>query len=212
MVGRLRAGRAVWARYSCRSCMIAIVPESASVVFVATQAPRQRWLARGLVPLVTLAGAAIVWAAWGLAPWYVYAFGVAVAAFGAWLQVLVEMSGRETLTVGADGSIRIHSPGLLAHDLRLDRREVGSVTYAEPAVNQPHGETLLSLLGRGGYLRIELRDPRVLPGVRWTNYVWCLRAESDPNYIAPPLPRRKVAVLDFRTSPGAAAAVQLFAT
>ena len=139
--------------------MMAIVPEPASVVVRGADAPRELWLARILVPLITLAGSAIVWAAWGLAPWYVYALGVAVAAFGVWLQVLVEMSGREMLTVGGDGSIWIHSPGLLARDVRVDRQDVVSVTYVEPALNQPPGETLLSLLGRGGYLRIELRDP-----------------------------------------------------
>ncbi len=192
--------------------MMAIVPEPASVVVRGADAPRQLWLARILVPLITLIGAAIVWAAWGLAPWYVYALGVAVAAFGVWLQVLVEMSRRETLTVDGDGSIWIHSPGLLARDVRVGRQDVVSVTYAEPALNQPPGETLLSLLGRGGYLRIELRDPRVLPGARWTNYLWCLRAESDPNYIAPPLPRTETAVLDFRTAPATVdAALGLFA-
>ena len=104
-------------------------------------------------------------------------------------------------------------PGLLARDVDIDHQDVASVTYAEPALNQPPGETLFSLLGRGGYLRIELRDPRVLPGVRWTNYVWCLRAESDPNYIAPPLPRTETAVLAFHTSPATADAVlRLFAT
>jgi hypothetical protein len=174
--------------------------------------PRELWLARILVPLNTLAGSAIVWAAWGLAPWYVYALGVAVAAFGVWLQVLVKMSGRETLTVGGDGSIQIHSPGLLARDVRIDRGDIASVTYAEPALNQPPGETLLSLVGHGGYLRVELREPRVLPGARWTNYLWCLRAESDPNYIAPPLPRTETAVLDFRTSHATVdAALELFA-
>lgn len=196
-----------WARYPCQSCMMAIVPEPASVVVRVADAPNQRWLARILLPLITLTGAAIVWAAWGLAPWYVYALGAAVAASGVWLQVLVEMSGRETLTVGGGGSIRIHSPGLLARDVRLDPQDVISVTYAQPALNQPPGEALLSLLGRGGYLRIELRDPRVLPGARWTNYLWCLRAESDPNYIAPPLPRTETAVLDFRASPATVDAV-----
>jgi hypothetical protein len=190
-----------------------VVPESASVVVRGNNAPGQRWLARILVPLITLAGAALVWASWGLAPWYVYALGVAVAAFGVWLQILIELSGRESLTVGGDGSIRIHSPGLLARDVRIDHQDVASVTYAEPALNQPSGETLFSLLGHGCYLRIELRDPRILPGVRWTNYVWCLRAESDPNYIAPPLPWTETAVLDFHTSPATAEAVlQLFAT
>ena len=193
--------------------MMAIVPESASVVVRVAHASGQRRLARILIPLITLAGGAIVRAAWGLAPWYVYALGVAIAAFGVWLQVLVEMSARQALTVAGDGSIRIHSPALLARDVRVDREDVVSVTYAEAALNQPPGETLFSLLGRGGYLRIELRDPRVLPGARWTNYVWCLRAESDPKYIAPPLPRTETAVLDFHTSPAAAdSALQLFAT
>ena len=173
----------------------------------------QRWLARLLSPLITVAGAAILWTAWGLAPWYVHALGVAITVFGVWLQVLVEMSGRHTLTVGVDGSIRIHSPGLLARDVCVDRQDVVSVTYAEPALNQPPGETLFSVLGSGGYLRIELREPRVLPGAWWTNYLWCVRAESDPSYIAPPLPRTETAIVDFHTSKASAGpALQLFAT
>lgn len=160
---------------------MAFVPESAGVAVTAVHAPRQRWVARLLMPLITLAGASIVWAAWGVAPWYVNAFGVAVAALGVWLQLLVEMSRRERLTITAVGSIQIHSPGLLTTDVRVDRQNVVSVTYQAPALNQPHGETLFSLIGRGGYVRVELREPRVLPGARWTNYLWCLRAESDPN-------------------------------
>ena len=205
--------RAVWARHPGRSCMMATVPESANVVVRAVHTSGQRRLAGILFALITLSGGAVVWAAWGLAPWYVYALGFAVAAFGVWLQVLVEMSARQALTVAGDGSIQIHNPALLARDVRVNREDVLSVTYAEAALNQPPGETLFSLLGRGGYLRIELRDPRELPGARWTNYVWCLRAESDPNYIAPPLPRTETAVLVFHTSRAAADfALQLFAT
>lgn len=192
---------------------MAIVSGSASVVVRADPARVQRWLARLLSPLVTLVGAATHWAAGGSAPWYLYALGVAVVLFGLWLQALVEVSGRQTLTVGADGSIRIHSPGLLARDVRVDPQDVISVTYAQPALDQPPGGTLFSVLGSGGYLRIELRDPRVLPGARWTNYLWGLRAESDPSYIAPPLPHTETAVVAFHTSKAsAAAALQLFAT
>lgn len=193
--------------------MMAIVSETGSVVVRADHARVQRLLARLLCPLITLAGAAILWAAWGLAPWYVYVIGVAMTVLGVWLQALVEMSGRQTLTVRADRSIQIHSPGLLARDVCVDRQDVASVTYAEPDLNQPLGETLFSLLGSGGYLRIELRHPRVLPGARWANYLWCLRAESDPSYISPPLPHTETAVVDFHTTKAsAAAAVQLFAT
>ncbi|WP_140741461.1 hypothetical protein [Pedococcus bigeumensis] len=188
------------------------MPDSASVVIHAAPARVQRWLARLLSPLITLTGAAIIWAAWGLAPWYVYALGVAVMVFGVWLQALVEMSGGQALIVGVDRSIQIHSPGLLAHDGRVDRQDIVSVTYAEAALNPPLGERLFSVLGSGGYLRIELREPRVLPGAWWTNYLWCLRAESDPSHIAPPLPHTKTAVVDFHSSKGsAAAALQLFA-
>ena len=193
--------------------MMAIVSESASMVIRADPARTQRWLARLLSPLITLAGAVIIWAAWGLAPWYVYALAGAVTVFGVWLQALVEMSGGQALTVGVDGSIRIHSPALLARDVCVDRQDIVAVTYAEPALNQPLGETLFSVLGSGGYLRIELREPRVLPGARWTNYLWCLRAESDPSYIRPPLPRTETAVVDFHTSKAsAAAALQLLGT
>ena len=69
-------------------------------------------------------------------------------------------------------------------------------------------EALLSLLGRGGYLRIELRHPRAIPAARWTNYVWCLRAESDPGYISPPLLRTKVDILVFPMPPHTAGKVR----
>lgn len=180
---------------------MADVPEAAGLSIAALDAPGQRWAARLLMPLVTLAGGAIVWAAWGLAPWYLYACGVAVAALGLWLQVLVELSRRESLTINPDGSIQIHSPSLLTTDIRLDRQDVVRVTYQAQSLNQPRGETQFNLIGVGGYVRIELREPRVLPGARWTNYLWCLRAESDPSYVAPPLPRTETAVLDFYASP-----------
>ena len=84
------------------------------------------------------------------------------------------------------------------------------------ALNRPAGETLFSLLGRGGYLRIEVcQTLRALPGARWTNYVWRLRGAiltATPSHLLP-LPRtRRPPVLTFHTSPATAdVALQLFA-
>jgi hypothetical protein len=168
----------------------------------ARHGPLQLWIYRLGQPLITLLGLYIASITWtDGAPVYVAAFGFAVGAFGVWLQFLVELVPRNRLCIVEDGSIRIRAGTLLRRDVVLRPAEIRSISYCEQTINAPKGAHTVTILGKGGYLRIELDTPRILTEARWTNFIWYLTRESDPVFTPPPLPHREVHVLHFSAAP-----------
>ena len=168
---------------------------------VARVRPVERWLHRVLLPVITLTGAAIVIGTWKLAPGGVIALGVAVTALGLWLQLLSERLGRESMLLATDGSVRISCPGLLTRELRIPATDIEAI-FTVDVDQSTHGRLAsLTLLSRGEYTAITFVNAKVIEHARWTNVVWCLRAESDHLFVPPPLPRRAAQGLLFAGVP-----------
>lgn len=80
---------------------------------------RERWLPRFLLPVLGAFGVAITMTPWSLAPPYLPALGILVVGGTAWLFVLSERMGRETLEPSGEGGLTIQCPALVRGRISL---------------------------------------------------------------------------------------------